>query len=105
MAMNNQPNGPGNEWSSDQLTNFMSLVSQLGGTQPADALLTVFENSARAMIEVVQTVRLQSVDPSTFVNLTLKDKQIQKKKARRHKRRRGRKTKVLSPTLGLKLMT
>lgn len=103
--MNSQPNGPAHEWSSDQLSNFMSIVSRLGGTQPTDALLAAFENSARAMIEVVQTVRLQSVDPSTFVNLTLKNKQILKKKARRHKRRRGRKTKVLSPTLGLKLIT
>jgi hypothetical protein len=104
MAANNsQPTGPASEWSSDQISNFMSTVSQLGGTQPTDALLTAFENSARAMIDVVQTVRLQKVDPSTFVNLTLKDKQILKKKARRHRRRRGRKTKVLSPTLGLSL--
>jgi hypothetical protein len=101
--MNNQPNGPAHEWSSDKLSNFMSIVSRLGGTQPTDALLTAFENSARAIIEVVQTCRLQSVDPSTFVNLTVKDKPILKKKARRHKRRRGRKTKVLSLALGLSL--
>jgi|688.fasta_scaffold31098_1 D-alanyl-lipoteichoic acid acyltransferase DltB (MBOAT superfamily) len=37
--------------------------------------------------------------------LTLTNKQVLKKQARRHKRRRGRKTKVLSPTLGLKLIT
>ena len=97
MANANHPSGPATGWSKDQVEAFMSLMSQLGSVQPADALLEAVLQSARAQIEMVEMVRLSGSDPATFVALSGVKTQIKlKKKARRRRRRRGRKVKPSS---------